>query len=190
MLCFYFVILFRTSYLIGQGVEGWSFSCIKTSMGGSVAKITRGGVSLDDDFSTVVGSSFGALSEAQLLSLDLQTHTRVSHDWESGHMTKMCCSRAGCVKRQIKGQKKLCFHCKRTEFTGQIRSRDTGDLREQGRRRLHLRRRRQVFCVQDVVDVSMTLRCNRGVGSADSAPPTPLRRRMLVRTFFFPPPGT
>lgn len=79
MLCFYFVIFFsRTSYLIGQGVEGWSFSCIKTSMGGSVAKITRGGVSLDDDFSTVVGSSFGALSEAQLLSLDLQTHAGVT----------------------------------------------------------------------------------------------------------------
>lgn len=89
---FYFFFLPRTSYLIGQGVEGWSFSCIKTSMGGSVAKMTRGGVSLDDDFSTVVGSSFGALSEAQLLSLDLQTHTQVSHDWESGHMTKMCCS--------------------------------------------------------------------------------------------------
>lgn len=194
MLCFYFVILFQTSYLIGQGVEGWSFSCIKASMGGSVAKITRGGVSLDDDFSTVVGSSFGALSEAQLLSLDLQTHTRVSHDWESGHVTKMCCSRAECVKRQIKGQKKLCFHCKRTEFTAEdklghvtpvscvsraedvsIYGGDRGDRRSSACR---------------TFEVSVTLRCNRGVGRADSAPPTPLRRWMLVRTFFFPPPAT
>lgn len=77
MLCFYFVILFRTFYLIGQGVKGRSFSSIKASVGGSVAKITRGGVSLNDDFSTVVGSSFGALSEAQLLSLNLQTNTHV-----------------------------------------------------------------------------------------------------------------
>lgn len=62
------------SYLVGQGVEGRSFSSVKASRGGSVAKATRGGVRLDDDFSTVVGSSFGVLSEGQFLTFNLFTH--------------------------------------------------------------------------------------------------------------------
>lgn len=51
-------------HLISQGVKGRSFSSIKASRGGSVAKVIWGGVRLDDDVSTVVSSSSGLLSEA------------------------------------------------------------------------------------------------------------------------------
>ena len=64
----------QTFYLIGQGVKGLSFSCIQASRRGGVAEGMRGGVGLNDDVSTMIGSSFGGLSKGQFLALNLGAH--------------------------------------------------------------------------------------------------------------------
>lgn len=61
----------RGAHLVSQSVERRSFSIVKAFMGRSVAKVRRGGVSLDDDVSTVVGPSFSVLPERQFVALDL-----------------------------------------------------------------------------------------------------------------------
>lgn len=59
------------AHLVSQSVKRRSFSSIKAFMGRSIAKVRRGGVSLDNDVSTVVSPSFGIISEGQFVALNL-----------------------------------------------------------------------------------------------------------------------
>lgn len=74
-----FAVNGKISHLVSQDVEGRSFSSFKASRRGSAAKVTRGGVWLDDDVSAMVRSSFGGFSEGQFLTFNLLQQSNKIH---------------------------------------------------------------------------------------------------------------